>query len=65
MRKLTAIYVDSWFWSAHLHSITRMMRIEVEENDMDIKKILKDKGIDDKIVFLFEGWPKIVGEENE
>lgn len=64
MRRLTAIYIDSWMSGSHLHSITRMTRFECP-NDMDVIEALKHKGIEEKTVFLFDGWPRLVGERNQ
>lgn len=62
--KYTAIWVDSWMSRSQRHSLTKAFRFEVNE-EAGIKPKLKAEGIWDQVVYLFEGWPKLDGEEDE
>ncbi len=45
---------------SHHHCLTKHLRIEVDKINLET---LKDQGVDD-IVFIFEGWPLMLGENS-
>lgn len=60
--KYTAIYVDSWMSGSHMHSLTKMRRIE-QKGTETVLDMLKREGLDSSATFLFVGHPRLQGEE--
>jgi hypothetical protein len=62
MKKYTVIYNHRWQSGSHWHSLTKMARVELDSNKAILPQISQIIDSDD-ICFLFEGWPKMEGEE--
>jgi hypothetical protein len=62
--KYTAVWNDRWMSGSHWHSITKIFRFELEENE-DMLHALDRIGLVDAITVLFEGWPRMQGEEDK
>lgn len=62
--KVTAIYVDSWMSGSRQVSLTRVRRLEVNENET-INDALDREGIKEQTEYLFDGWPKQIGEKTD
>jgi len=63
MDKYTAIYVDSWMSGSHRQSITKYARLTVRP-DETLKEALEASDLLNCVVFIFEGHPKLEGENN-
>lgn len=57
----TVIYTDSWASCGKLHTATKMMRC-VLERDETVLDMLMRYGVEDSVVFIFRGHPKLQGE---
>lgn len=57
MKKYTVVYTDGQMYGSHYAATTRYKRIETD----DISKVWNDS--DGAIWFIFEGHPKLEGEE--
>ncbi len=62
MDKFTAIYEESWRTDQMRHTTTFMRRIQQQDGETVLDMIEREK-IADNVIFLFVGWPFIVGEE--
>lgn len=60
--KFTAIYVENWLAGSHMQFLTKMARIERNDGETP-EAMLKREGLEDNIVYLFVGWPRLQGEE--
>ncbi len=60
MIKVTIIYLDGWLQGSHMVNLTQMARVEASS----IKAIMESK-YRDSIIYMFEGWPLMVGETIE
>lgn len=60
--KYTAIYIDRWQSGSHHHSSTKFLRFIKEDNET-VLDALKRHNIADNTIYLFEGHPKLQGEE--
>jgi len=60
--KYTAIWVDSWMTGSHRHSLTKITRFTVKEGQT-LKEVLIKLDLENRIVFLFKGWPLLQGED--
>lgn len=60
MKKYTLIYVENWLSGSHMQYITKMARVLVNGNDFS-SLLERYPGT----VFIFEGWSKMQGEEDE
>jgi hypothetical protein len=61
MEKYTAIYTDCWMAGSHQQTLAKMRRIERAEHETVIE-MLKREGIDDSVIYLFNGHPTMQGE---
>ena len=61
MEKFTAIYTNCWMAGSHMQTLVEMRRIERAENET-VADMLVREGIDDSIVYLFNGHPTMQGE---
>ena len=59
MKKFTIMYLDSWMSGSRHHSLTKMVRPEAES-----PKDIMESEYGDKIIYLFEGHPLMVGESS-
>lgn len=62
MKKYTVIYVVSWMSGCHMQHITRMKRCIKQPNETCYDMLTRE-GLEDVSVFLFEGHPKLEGEQ--
>ena len=60
----TAIYNQHWMSGSHWQSLTQFKRFTVNEGET-VLDALKRECIADSTVFLFEGWPRLQGEQDE
>lgn len=60
--KYTAIYVDTWMSGSHMHSLTKMRRVE-QKGTESVLDMLKREGIKNSTTFLFIGHPRLQGED--
>lgn len=60
--KFTAIYTESWMTGSHLHTLTKMSRIEQKDGET-VSNMLMREGIEDSTVYLFHGHPLMQGEQ--
>ena len=58
--KYTVIYVKSWQSGSHWHSLTKMARVEVDDDNLT-PNLMEAVEYED-IQFVFVGWPPMVGE---
>ena len=61
-RKLTVIYNSRWSSGGNQHCLTKHTRIEVDKNLPIMPQVINEVGTED-IVFLFEGWPNHIDEQ--
>lgn len=63
MHRYTVIYnvLMPTKFGSRWHTLTKVKRIEVENNDKLIEQIIDKVGSPD-IQYIFEGWPKMQGE---
>ena len=59
MKKYTIIYSVFSQYGSHTNSITRYNRVETD----NLTKLLEDDKYSANVWFVFEGWPKLEGEE--
>ena len=62
MEKLTAIWEQRWTKCGHWHSLTKMQRMSKLANET-VLQCLQRYGIEDSMIYLFQGWPPLIGEE--
>lgn len=61
--KFTAIFTESWVAGSHMHTLTRMRRIEQLDGET-VEDMLAREGIEDNMLYLFEGHPLLQGESD-
>lgn len=63
-QKFTAVYNDRWMSGSHMHALTKFKRVELKSEE-SVDEMLKREEISGIVEYLFEGWPKLQGEDNE
>jgi hypothetical protein len=63
MKKYTVIYTDSWMSGSRMQTLVQVKRIQCKKSE-PVVDALKRLGLYDQTVYLFEGWPKLQGEED-
>ena len=58
MKKYTIIFSESWMTGSHRNSVTRFDRVETD----DLRRLLKKEYVGNAW-FVFEGWPRLEGED--
>jgi hypothetical protein len=62
MKKITVVYNDRWQSGSHWHCLTKHKRLELNENEPVMTQVVAAV-VSEDVVFIFEGWPKHLGEE--
>ncbi len=63
--KYTVIYNKRWQSGSHTHCLTKMRRIEIQDNGGDLLQRIINEVNSEDIQYIFLGWPMMQGETDK